>query len=103
MACCARALKFVRDKGKVVHGLIHFICKSRLEQQVMLQEEQNEATRQRQALQEQRLEEEEEEDEEGGDDTKGAGGMNRYVYLLQGNMDACNLSVMRLASPALMS
>ena len=64
----------------------------------MLQEEQNEAVRQQQALQEQRPEEEEEENEEGGDDMKGAGVMKCHVNLLQGNMDACNHSMMQLVS-----
>ena len=69
----------------------------------MLQEEQNEAVRQQQALQEQRPQEEEEEDEEGGKDMKGAGVVNCDVYLLQGHMDACNHSMMHLASPGLIT
>ena len=92
-----------RDKGSVAHGRFMSLAKCRLEQQVMLQEEQNEAVRQQQALQEQRPEEEEEEDEEEGDNMKGAGVVICHVYLLQGNINACNHSMMHLASPGLIT
>ena len=69
----------------------------------MLQEEQNEAVRQQQALQEQKPEEEEEDDEDGEDDMKGAGVMHCHDCLLQESMVACNHSMMRLASPGLIS